>query len=167
MKINRFYAAYVSGVMSAVFLMMVYSGMKEVNSKFSDRLLYLKVMYTKALKLEKQLEELSTEIRKKDIKVISKKEAENIILKEADTLIKLYDAQVAETLKEENGCLTITLSFKYYPETSEDLLKFLLGFKNKVSPVIVVKNFELNNTDRGTEALILLKLIQPFFKEKK
>ncbi|SNZ02888.1 hypothetical protein SAMN06265182_0236 [Persephonella hydrogeniphila] len=164
MKINRYYIAYAVGVIVAVFLLMVYSGMRAADERFSDKILFLERTYTKALKLEEELDKLDREIKRKNIKIVNRKEAEGIILRKADTLIKLYDAQIAETLKEENNSLTISLSFKYYPETPEDIFKLLIDFQKEKSPVLVVKRFELRNTPQGTETSVVLKLIQPFFE---
>ncbi|HHG75488.1 MAG TPA: hypothetical protein ENK22_10600 [Persephonella sp.] len=165
MRINKYFTAYASVlILSAVFLT-VYLALREVDQLLYQKINDLKMENIKISGVKKKVDSLTDYVRQKGIKTYTEKEALEVLLNNADSFIKLYDAVLKDDLKKEEGYYSVSLGFDYYPDSSQDLFSLLVDLKNRISPVVEIKKLRIENLNEGTKVYLEVKLIQPFLKE--
>ncbi len=165
MRINKYFTAYASVlILSAVFLT-VYLALREVNQLLYQKINDLKMENIKISGVKKKVDSLTDYVRQKGIKTYTEKEALEVLLNNADSFIKLYDAVLIDDLKKEEGYYSVSLGFDYFPDSSQDLFSLLVDLKNRISPVVEIKKLRIENLNEGTKVYLEVKLIQPFLKE--
>ncbi len=165
MRVNKYFTAYASVlILSAVFLT-VYLALREVDQLLYQKINDLKMENIKISGVKKKVDSLTDYVRQKGIKTYTEKEALEVLLNNADSFIKLYDAVLKDDLKKEEGYYSVSLGFDYYPDSSQDLFSLLVDLKNRISPVVEIKKLRIENLNEGTKVYLEVKLIQPFLKE--
>ncbi|WP_457639302.1 hypothetical protein [Persephonella sp.] len=162
MKFSKQYTVYFASVVTASLLFAVYFYLAEYTSRLEEEKLNLKRQLIQLNIEEKKFYRLKKLVEKNNIKLVDEKTALQILLEKADRLLSIYDGKVLEGLKKENNSYSILISFEYYPEDSSDLYSFLQEIENSYMPVMQITEFELRFTEKGTKALLTIRLIQPF-----
>ncbi|MBK3331625.1 hypothetical protein GWK41_00930 [Persephonella atlantica] len=160
--IDKKYVMYLFAVVFSVLMLEVYGSFSELNQNMRDKKDQLHLALLDLKKKKKDIVKLKEEVSRLEIRPLSREEALEKILESTEYFVKMYDARITQPLSEKGNTYTITVSFEYYPESSEELIQFLNKLYNQISPQIVIKRFRLDNMKEGTKTYFEITLKQPF-----
>jgi len=160
--LNKKYVVYLIITLVSVLMLESYVAFSDLAQVIEDKKLQMQRTLSDLENEKKSILKLKEEVRKLKIKPLSREEALKEILDKADYFVKMYDATVKKSLSEKDNIFFITVSFDYYPESSEDLIKFFYKLSEITSPQLVIENFRLDNLKEGTKTYFEITLKQPF-----
>ncbi|WP_456383372.1 hypothetical protein [Persephonella sp.] len=166
MSLTRDYLLYILAVLTAIAVITAYTTINHINKNLNNNLITLERKEKKLKLLELQYRNLKETVEKLGIKVLTSKEAIESVLSAADRLVKMYDGRIIRPLEKEDNLYSITVGFDYYPDSAEDLYRFISRLESSVSPIFTVERFELLQEEYGTVTHLEVKISQPFTEGK-
>ncbi len=166
MKIGKNYFVYLLLSVLLILMLEIYLSFSEIKQNLKEDKSYLNTALFRLKKEKDEIIKLKEKVKELSIRPLNKEEALQKILESVDYFVKMYDAKITKSLVEKDSTFFISVSFDYYPESSEDLIKFMMEINRQVLPQVLIESFRMDNLKEGTKAYFEISLEQPFKGEK-
>jgi len=156
------YPLYLLTVLGVFLVFTAYAVLKEVNLELDRKIDTLSQHYHRLLKKKTEYLILKEDVKRLNLKPVSKKEAVELVLETADRLVKMYDGKIVKDLVRNGKTYSITIGFDYYPESGADLYDFIKELTTPFRPIVLVRQFKLIQTAYGSKVYFEVEIAQPF-----
>ncbi len=162
MKLNKLYILYLGVFILFIISVTFYFSLSSLDRSLQAKKNEFLSVKNKTSQQEKKAIQLKKFISQNGLQPVNKETAKIIIFSSLNQFLVLYDARVIKPLTEKKGVYTVSISFKYYPESSTELFQFINSLKEQKYPVLMINSFTLENLKEGTIVSFEITMEQPF-----
>lgn len=164
MKFSKLYLLYFIMSVLLILSIAVYFSWSSLDDALNAKKAELISVKNKIKQEENKAVQLKNFVARNGLKPVNKETAKSIIFNTLNQFLALYDARITKPLTEENGLYKVSLSFKYYPDNSEELIQFIESLKQQKYPVLMIDRFTYENLKEGTVVSLEITMEQPFVR---